>query len=944
MRKQKLYLFAGWGFVFQLFFPFQARGFEYPRYEISVKVDVEHKEIRARQVVTFTNNTSKDLQELYFHIYPNRRYTAKEKDFMLRYGGYFKVNPFPEGFKQTHLRVGSVIAEGQALQFAVEGKDETLLKIRLPKPLSAGGAIVVTMDFQVDIPHTFGRFGWHENIIKLSQWYPVLCVYNENGWSKNPFYPFHRPFFSEASYYAVDLTVPQKEVVIHTGSLVSEKPSVGNEKTLSIKTNLPVRDFTLALSPDYKVYEENFGAVKIRSFYLSPNERSARKALSFAKSLMEYYTKRFGPYPYEELSIAPVHLGYGGEQMSNLIFIDTRAYELPGFLSRYFDFLVAHETGHQWFYNLVGVDEYQQMWLEEGVNSYFILGYLKNKYGDNASILEYPEWFKDFQWLLPDLTFARTRDYRYQMIARMGWGHPIIDRLSSFQEPSSIFSLTYGKGAKVLAMLREILGEETFGKIFKRIYKEYKFANLDIKDFIRICQGESGKYLSWFFDQWLFSDGELDYAVKRVKGHTVTLENRGEIAVPAEVRVDFQDGKQQAFTWQGSKKSDEIIMRDAAAPIARVTIDPGEQLLDIDKVNNHWPRRLRIKPVPLYVGLYDMPLFLPEDSYNLVVGPEFGGGGVGVKVSLQKPFDQNFYAASDYEFGESLQHSRVGYQLKNLFQSPMSAGFEIANTIDFNGGDDDLTSGKVYLRRELAPTAYGLAEINDHATLYLIRNQRLSDSNEFLAGREDDSHLDYSRRKEAIVGMSFYRNRSGPYPDPVKGYKLEMIAENAGHFLGATQSFYRSAADLTFYQPVTPKTKLALRLKCGIGYPSDKELFFLGGWNGLRGFDRKSVRGSSGLLNSVEYRFPLMEKIRFSLFDNILNVDSVGGVLFFDAGQSWFGSFPEAKFKKDAGAGLRLTVNIGSLLEKVIVRADVAQPIDEPKAEPHFWFGLQHAF
>ncbi len=143
---------------------------------------------------------------------------------------------------------------------------------------------------------------------------------------------------------------------------------------------------------------------------------------------------------------------------------------------------------------------------------------------------------------------------------------------------------------------------------------------------------------------------------------------------------------------------------------------------------------------------------------------------------------------------------------------------------------------------------------------------------------------------------------------------------------------------------MTPQSKLAYRFKYGWGFPDDKNLYELGGFDGLRGFDRKSVRGSNALLGSVEYRFPLVRKLDWSMLDHVIGLDSIGGVVFFDTGESWYDDFADGKFKKDAGFGLRFTLSIGSFLEKIVVRADVAQPIDAPKEDTHFWFGLNHAF
>src|SRR5204863_4647349 len=105
----------------------------------------------------------------------------------------------------------------------------------------------------------------------------------------------------------------------------------------------------------------------------------------------------------------------------------------------------------------------------------------------------------------------------------------------------------------------------------------------------------------------------------------------------------------------------------------------------------------------------------------------------------------------------------------------------------------------VYLRRELWPAQYGLGDINDHISLYLLRNRSINDGVQIISGREDGRNIDYSRRNESIVGMTLHLNHSGPYPDPVQGYKLATLVESAGHFLGATQFFYREAVDLSVY-------------------------------------------------------------------------------------------------------------------------------------------------
>ena len=913
---------------------------EAPRYDIDAVIDVASKSITARQQVTFKNRTSKATDAIYFHIYPNRRYTPSERAFFLRYAGYFKVDPYPDGFPQDAFQIKDVRQDNSELTFAIEGDDKTILKVALREPLGPGESVTVSMDFAVKIPHAYGRFGWNDRVIALSRWYPILSVYDQNGWSNYPFYPFHRPFYSQAADYHVRLTVPSEQTVIHTGDVVKDEVS-GMTRTLEIATSLPVREFTMAMSPDYKYVEGQFKSTTIRSYYLPGHQKRAQVALDDVAGLADYYSKKFGDYPYKSFSIAPVYLGYGGEQMSNLIFIDTRVYDLPQFLSRYFDFLIAHETGHQWFYNVLGIDSFKEIWMEEGFNSYFLLEYLEHKYGANAEIVDTSRLGRWLEAFIPRLSFRATGAVRYKMIARQGLDHPIIDKLSGYAEPSTIFSLAYGKGSIVLEMLKEVIGEDAFNRVYARLFKEYAHQNVSLDDFKRICQEESAKDLNNFFNGWLHTAQKFDVAVAGVHNQMIELQNRGGIAMPVDVEVSFSDGSKKDILWDAASKK-QSIDAGGAGRITRVVLDPQEKWLDLDRTNNQWPIKIHVKPVPLYLPLYDIPIFLPEDSYNVVVGPEINQG-IGVKASIQKPYDQILYGATDYDFNNKWHTSRVGYELENVFSSLMTAGIEMQNRTDLKDGEDDLVSGKVFLRQELWPAPYGLFDVNDHVSLYLIRNQSLNRTRIF-GGTEDIRNASYLRNDQAIVGSALHLGRARPYPDPREGYTIDAMIENSGHFLGATQQFTRTLVDYRVFNPVTIQSKLALRLKYGWGSSDDKNLFELGGIDGLRGFDRKTVRGANAVLGSLEYRFPLLNNLNLNVFDNILGLQKVSGVAFFDAGQSWYSSFKNTNLRKDAGVGLRFHMNIGSFLEQMVVRVDAAQAINDSEDDVHYWFGVNHQF
>jgi hypothetical protein len=912
-----------------------------PRYDIKATVDKARHSISATQAVTFTNGSNKPVSELYFHIYPNRRYTKNEIRIMNRYAGYFKVNPYPEGFQSGTLEMKGVLCAGRPLSYIIEGEDKTILNVRLPNALQPGQSITMDMEFFVQIPHSYGRFGWHKNIISLTRWYPILSVLDNAGWHNYPFYIYHQPFFSDAAYYKLAVTVEQHQQVVSGCIRGNEVINSDGTKTIVFDQDIPMRDLGVGISADFHEVALAQNGYTIRAYYIDANRNAAVKAASHAAALMRFYGARFGPYPYKEFSIVPSYLGFGGDQSSGMVFIDSRLYRLPGVLSRYFDFLVSHETGHQWFYNIVGSDEYKEMFLDEGMNSYWVLRYLEDTYGPDAKVLALP---KILDWIILNYSFRDSTIARYVYMAKSGYDRPVLGELSSFREPSSIFALAYGKGCAILMMLESYVGRETFDRIAQRYTREFSFRNLSFDDLRRVASEESGRNLDDFFEQWFKTDKKCDYAVRLVHKDEVTIENRGSLAMPVETVVTFADGTQQADNWDGAG-SRRVIATDGRKKIKRVDIDPGKViLLDLDRTNNHWPCLKTLHLAPLYFFLYEMPFFYPRDSFNAAVGPSVGGSSIGVGSSLQKPYDSLVRVSSMYDFDAKAIDSRLGYQLSHVAGKQNSVGFEIFD-YESSREKNDVSGGKLYWRRELWPANYGFFDTNDHATLYFIRDQRL-DSTPGLNGSEDIRNLHYRRKNEAIFGVTGSLGRFGPYGDPDYGWRFIPTQEFSGHVLGGDQSFWRTSAELQNYFLVWQRNqhKVATRARAGWGERSDKDLFELGGADALRGYSRKTVQGAHCVFAGFEYRVPLKSDLRLYFLDNIFCLNMVQAVGFFDVGKAWYASFSESSFKKDAGLGLRFHFAVCGGIEKLVLRLDAARAINDPKQDTHFWFGINQAF
>lgn len=908
-------------------------------YDITCDFNPDNKTITAQETVSFKNNTGSELKELYFRIYPNHKLSKKDVDNLYKYTSALKIDLFPSGFDDGDFQVKSIKQNLKPLRYQIEGKDSTVLKVILEKPIKPNEAVDIAIDFFLRIPHRYGRYGHHNNIFSLHRWYPILSVLDKQGWHNEPDYIFQLPYFSEAADYKARLNLPKQYSVVSGANIASEQSNPDNTKTLVIESGELLREFSLAISRDYKKFSLTSEGLTINSFYLEGNEFSAKKAAEFALSIIKYYSGKFGKYPYRQFSIAPVYLGYGGNQCSGMILIDTRLYNLPKFLIRYLDYIVSHETGHQWWYNIVGNNKYKEIWLDEGINVYWLSQYIQDKYGPEAKVLDIPKWL---EIIIPNLYFERLRFSRYYSITKRNMDSAVIKELPDFYAPGDIFAITYGKGAGILYMLESLVGEDKVLKIMQDYFSKFSFKNATVDDFIKICNEVSGEDLTWFFNQWLYTSKSCDYQVKKVRKDKIVIQNNADAVMPVRTKIKFHGGKEIIDYWNGKGKIKTIdIPKNSRLKSAQIDFD--NKILDFDKVNNRYPRNIDIKLVPLYYGIYEVPVFLREDSYSWITGPDFSQYGFGLKSSFQKPDDYIIHTASYYDSNAENVNSLLGFERQHIFNRQLSFGCEFLNRDSRGEEDDDLKSYKLYLRKDLLSAPSSFFERKNNITLYFLHNQRFGRSGIFSA-KDNLSSLNYKKNKESIVGLSYYVSNAGPLPDPKIGYAVNLNQEFGGHFLRGGESFERGSIEFDKYLQISPQNKIALRLKTGGGHPKDKYLFYLGSDKELRGYKYKDIKGSSMLLGSAEYRFPLSSDINWPLFGNTFNLNRIQGVGFFDIGKAWYNSFNETGFRKDAGFGLRFYFNVLVPIEQFILRIDFARPLDADDKDSRVWFGINHTF
>jgi hypothetical protein len=451
-------------------------------YNIDVTFYEEEKIIEGKEKVTYVNKTKENIDSIYFHIYPNVFKTEKtapfsEEEMDLAY---------MDGFEPGYINIKSVKSSEGDLSYLVLGKGNSILKVNLNEKLEAGDEKVLYIEFMVKIPPAYGRFGRGKNTINFGNWYPIAAVLDDSGWNLEPYYPVGDPFYSEVSNYRVAITMPPNYVVASTGDLI-KKENIEADYEWTFEAN-KVRDFAMIASDKFKVLEENVDGINIRSYYFEDN--SAELALNAAKDAIKIFNEAFGKYPYKHFSVAASDFFIGGMEYPKLVFIDQALYVNKEFL----EYVIVHETAHQWWYGVVGNDEVEEAWLDESLTEYSTLLYYENKYGK-----------EDKQKIYNKMIVEGYNKYKDNVKKDE---ESILRHLQEFNNNREYHALVYCKGAMFFEFLRQELGDEMFFDVLKVYYDKYKYKNATTEDFIKICEIVSDRDLKSMFNQWLTGVGE----------------------------------------------------------------------------------------------------------------------------------------------------------------------------------------------------------------------------------------------------------------------------------------------------------------------------------------------------------------------------------------------------------------------------------------------------
>ena len=562
-------------------------------YTMEIDFNDSKNQFSGKQKLTYINNSPDTLDRVFYHLYFNafqpgsmmdvRSRTITDPDRRVE-DRISKLNENEIGYHH----IDSLTQNGKVVQYHTEG---TVLEVELAEPILPNSSANFYMEFNSQVPVQIRRSGRHskEGIdYTMTQWYPKMAEYDYEGWHANPY--VGREFYGVWGNFDVTIRIPEKYVLGGTGEQTT--PTVENGiKTWHFNAK-NVHDFAWAADPDYKHDTQQVPGGPLLHFYYQSDslDQKWKEIQPEVVRLFEIMSSQFGQYPYSQFSV--IQGGDGGMEYPMCTMILGRGGK-EGTIG-----LIAHESFHNWYYGLLGSNEFKYPWMDEGFTTYaeeMIMDSLLATHKHNPLEGSY-------------------RAYRY--MAKSDWEESMATPADFFKTNRAYGINSYSKGSITVHQLAYIVGDDVLMRSMKRYFDLWKFKHPNPNDFKRIVEKESGLELDWYFEHWVNTVNHIDYAIESVekdkKKTKVNLKRIGFMPMPLDIVVTLKDGTQKTYyiplgimrgekapensmeriilaDWPWTHPTNTIELDVPMKKIKSIAIDPSLRMADIELQNNIYP-------------------------------------------------------------------------------------------------------------------------------------------------------------------------------------------------------------------------------------------------------------------------------------------------------------------------------------------------------------------
>ncbi len=447
-------------FVILLGVSLNAQNLDVLHYQASIRFDIENELMHGSATLRIRNADTAAIHYLPLHLY--------------------------------QLTINSIRQDGSLLNYDHIGSSVT---VQPNQPIPVGDTIEITFDYEGHAAPEPGSPAWGG------------CFWNMNNTSFSMGVGFFAPWISmgrhwlpshdtpeDKATFDMTFTVPDSFTVAGTGILLSRVTTDGKTSFRWVEDHPTATHlFTYAIS-DYVRISGEWNGIPLEYYVRRADSAKGTSYFSTVPQMLEAFTERYGDYPFGKVGYC--NTPFGSMEHQTMISYDQTLFT---FLDKA-GTTAAHELAHQWWGDCVTQSDYRHTWLSEGFATFSEAVYSEYIGGRDGYV---------------NLASSFSREYR-QTVAPSEGKFPLYDYPRT--PPSSNYPRTiYQKGAAVLVMLREVMGEQRFFDGMRAYFQTYKYGNASTADFQASMETAHGATLGWFFDEWVFKSGWPVYAFEVVK-------------------------------------------------------------------------------------------------------------------------------------------------------------------------------------------------------------------------------------------------------------------------------------------------------------------------------------------------------------------------------------------------------------------------------------------
>ena len=585
------------------------------KYTITADMNVQTNQYKGKETVVYANNSPDTLTHVFFHLYWNAFQPGSMMDERSRRLGTINTphrnGPAPDWDVRVRDRIANLkpneIGYEKVASVKMNGREqktklyETILEVLLDKPILPKSQATFDLDWDAQVPlqvRRSGRDNPQTNVrYTMTQWYPKMCEYDYEGWHPTPY--IAREFYGVWGDYDVTISIDKSYILGGTGYLQNAQ-QVGygyEEKGTTVQrpagdklvwkfTAPNVHDFAWAADPDFVHLSRKIRPdLTLHVLYDKSDTKRVQEweqVLPKMEKIFPFVEKHFGPYPYKQYSW--VHGGDGGMEYPMATMVNG-----PG------DDVTVHEFLHSWYQGLMGTNESLYPWMDEGFTTYAeneTKAFLHNSQEDPQEG-EYASYFA---------------------LQKSGLEEPMTTHADHYNTNFAYGIASYSKGSVFLSQLGYVVGEGNLGKILLEYYRQWRFKEPAVNDFMHIAEKVSNLKLDWYKEYWINSTRTIDYGIDSLweaGGATnIRLAKIGMMPMPLDVHITFKDGSSEwhyvpAYQMFGEKPAESyqqnrkvygpwrwtsptysIATTRRLTDITTVEIDPANRMADINRRNN----------------------------------------------------------------------------------------------------------------------------------------------------------------------------------------------------------------------------------------------------------------------------------------------------------------------------------------------------------------------